>query len=128
MSHNPYAAPSPFAELPAVHDVEPKYSRLGIASFVMSVLVGMSMFAMFVVAGIMEASSPGGIQEESAQAVILGLVVFGLLFLDLLALSLGIAGLCERNRRKLFAVLGLCISLTIGLGTVGLIALGLAMS
>ena len=54
--------------------MELKQSGLGIASFILSILCGLLIFVMFIIAGVMEASSPGGIDERSAGAVVLGLI------------------------------------------------------
>jgi hypothetical protein len=128
LPQNPFQSPAMHAAMPVAELVEPKYSGLGIASFVMSLLIGIGLFAMFVVAGVMEATTPGGIPENSGVAVVVGLMIIGLVMLDVVALLLGVAGLCQANRRKLFAALGLVFSLAIALGTVGLIAIGMAMS
>jgi hypothetical protein len=85
------------------------------------------MFSMFVVAGVMEVTTPGGIPDDSGGAIALGLAIIGLFMLDVVAVVLGVAGLCQANRRKLFAALGLVFSLAIALGTAGLMAIGLAM-
>jgi len=87
--------------------MERKHSGLGIASFVISIITGLMMFMLFVVAGVMETSTPGGMDENSMEAMLVGLFLFALLFLDLLAVGLGVAGLFQKERRKLFAVLGL---------------------
>jgi len=60
-------------------------------------------------------------------AIAVGLAIIALLVLDLVAVALGVVGLCQANRRKLFAALGLAFSLAIALGTAGLIAIGIAM-
>lgn len=109
------------------HMAEPKHSGLGIASFAISVLSGILIFVMFVVAGVMESSTPGGMDEESPAAIMLGLSLFAFVFLSLLAFVLGIAGLFQSNRKKVFAVLGLVFSGMVIFGTVGLILVGLMM-
>ncbi|MGU5664526.1 hypothetical protein [Aeromonas sanarellii] len=47
---------------------EKKHSGLGIASFITSIVSGLLIFLLIGVAGVMEASTPGGIDEESAGA------------------------------------------------------------
>jgi hypothetical protein len=66
----------------------------------------------------------GGIDEESAGAVVLGLLIIGMMLLDLVALGLGIGGLIQKDRKKVFAILGTIFSgLTIG-GVLLLMVLG----
>ena len=108
--------------------MEQKHSGLGIASFISSVIAGIFLFVIFVIAGVMEASTPGGIDETSPAAVFIGLSMFGFLFVALVALGLGIAGLVQKNRIKLFALLGTIFSACSLLGTVSLILFGMAIS
>ena len=64
------------------------------------------MFVLFVIAGIMETTTPGGIDEKSPLSAFLGILLIGGFFADFVALCLGIAGLCESRRKKVFATLG----------------------
>lgn len=105
---------------------ERKHSGLGIAAFVMSIVVMVLMFIVFLIAGIWESTTPGGIDEESAGAVALGLGIFALIFIDLVAGGLAIAGLCQA-RKKLFSVLGLVFSLSTIVITVLLMIIGSMM-
>ena len=104
-----------------------KHSGLGIASFVTSIVSGLFIFLLIVVAGVMEVSTPGGIDEESATAVIVGLFIFAFLGSSLVALGLGIAGLLQKDRKKIFAILGTIFSAVAFLGTLFIMILGLAM-
>ena len=107
--------------------MEQKHSGFGIASFVISIVSGLSLFLFFVIAALMDASAPNGIDEESAAAMVLGFFVLGFLFLAFVALGLGIAGLVQIDRKKVFAVLGTMFSALVLLCTLGLISIGLAM-
>lgn len=104
--------------------MQQKHSRLGIASFIVSILITALIFLSIIVAGVMEASSPGGIDETSPAAVILGLVIIGMLLLDLVAFGLGIGAIFQKDRNKLFAILGIIISAVTFLGTISLIIIG----
>ncbi|MBO6513328.1 MAG: hypothetical protein JJ974_05120 [Phycisphaerales bacterium] len=87
----------------------------------------MAMIAAIVIAGVMENSTPGGMDEESAGAMLLG---FGMLFdgfLLLVAAVLGLVSLFQSTRKKLFGILGLCFSLGMFTLFVGLMILGLMM-
>jgi hypothetical protein len=105
----------------------PRHSGLGIASFITSIVSGICIFAAIALAGVMEASTPGGIDEESAGAIMLGLALFAFMGLSLVALGLGIGGLFQKERKKVFAILGMVFAAATLLGTVSIIALGLAM-
>ena len=107
---------------------EQPHSGLGIASFILSIVSGVLIFLLVVVAGVIEATTPGGMDEESAVAVMVGLCLFALLFVSLVALVLGIAGLVQQDRKKIFAILGTVFSAVTILGTIGIVIVGLTMS
>ena len=48
-------------------------SKLGIASLLISIITAIGLFILFLIAGVMEANTIGGLDEESAGAIILGL-------------------------------------------------------
>lgn len=104
-----------------------KHSGLGIASFILSIVIAFLIFLLLMVAGIMEATTPGGMDEESAGAMIVGLFTMLFMFIDFVALGLGIAGLFHRERKKIFAILGTIFSGVTFLGTVMLILIGSMM-
>ena len=105
--------------------MEEKHSRLGIASFGISIVVGCLMFALFIIASLLNA---GRIQQghEYPGQVIVGLIGIALLAGDVIAVGLGIAALCQSGRRRLFGILGLTFSSATIVGAIGLIILGLA--
>ena len=82
------------------------------------------MFILIVIAGIMESVQPGGVDEESVAALVLGLLVIGSFFIQMFAFALGIAGLFQRNRYKVFAILGIVFSSLSMFGMIGLIIIG----
>lgn len=104
-----------------------KHSGMGIASFVISIAVGCAEFILVAVAGFMEASTPGGMDEESPQAIMLGLGIIGGLVLCVPGVGLGIAGVVAKDRNKLFAILGLVFNCSIMLLVASLVVLGLAV-
>ncbi|GAB2888766.1 hypothetical protein GCM10027046_16540 [Uliginosibacterium flavum] len=89
---------------------EQKHSGLGIASFIISLIAGFLLFILFAVAGVMENTSPGGIDEESAGAMIIGLFLILLIMVEAIALGLGIAGIVQKDRKSVFAILGTAFS------------------
>ncbi len=102
-------------------------SKLGIASLLISIFTAISLFIVFLVAGVMESNTYGGIDEESAGAIILGLFIFAFGFLDLLAIGLGIAGIFQKTRDRITAIIGTIISSATLIITLSLIGIGLAM-
>ena len=105
--------------------MEAKHSGLGISSFVISTLTGVAMLVLIVLAGVLETTTPGGMDEESLAAVLIGLFMFAFLFIDLLAAGLGIAGLLQKDRKKIFAILGVIIAVATILLTMLLLVVGL---
>ena len=103
------------------------HSTLGIIAFIMSVVALVGEFALVVWAGVMEASSPGGIDENDPVAVVVGLFLFFGILVALVGLGLGIAAVAQRDRKKLFGILAIIFSAVTILGTCGLMGLGLAM-
>ena len=102
-------------------------SKLGIASLLISIFTAIGLFIVFLVAGVMESNTFGGIDEESAGAIILGLFIFAFGFLDLLAIGLGIAGIFQKTRDRITAIIGTIISSAKLIITLSLIGIGLAM-
>lgn len=105
-----------------------KHSGPGIASFITGLTSAVFLFLLIVIAGVMEASTPGGIDEESAGAIILGLLLITFMLAALIALGLGIAGLLQSDRKKIFAILGTVFSALALVCTLFIMLLGLAVS
>jgi hypothetical protein len=99
-------------------------SPVGIASFVLSLIGGLGLFAIFGYAGYVEVSTPGGLDENSFQAVAIGLSFFFAMFLEFLAFVLGLVGLLQKNTSRLFAGLGLGLSVAGALLAVSLMVIG----
>ena len=72
-------------------------SKLGIAALLISIFTAVGLFILFLIAGVMESNTYGGIDEESAGAIIVGLIIFGFGFLWLLAKDLGIVEIFQKN-------------------------------
>lgn len=101
-----------------------RHSGLGIASLILSLGGGGLLFLLIVVAGYAEMSTPGGLDESAPTTMLLGLGILGAGVLEVVAVALGIAGLLQRDRRTLFAILGLVCAVGTLLGTGGLMVLG----
>ncbi|MEW6026165.1 MAG: hypothetical protein AB1599_02575 [Planctomycetota bacterium] len=104
-----------------------KHSGFGIVSFIISLVIGVAEFIMVAIAGYMEMSTPGGIDDKSASAIILGLLLIGGLMVNLAGAAFGIVGLLTPNTKKAFSILGLLFNLIILIGMAGLMLIGLLM-
>ena len=105
--------------------IEKRYSGLGVASFVVSLVVAVSMLLLFIVAGVQHNGHPSGPYPGQT---FLGLMAITLLFTDFASIGLGIAAVCQKEANKLFGILGIAFSALTILGTVGLVVLGLMIS
>lgn len=103
-----------------------KHSGIGIASFITSIVSGILTFLLIVIAGAIEVSTPGGMDEDSMSALIIGLLVIAFMGTNLIALGLGIGGLVQEKKKKIFAILGTIFSATWIVGTISILVLGLS--
>ena len=99
-------------------------SGLGIASLALSIVSAIITFVVVVIAGVMEATTPGGIDESSASAVVVGLFIFACLGLNLVSIGLGIAGIIQKQRTRVCAVIGTAISSASSVVVLSLMAIG----
>jgi hypothetical protein len=76
------------------------------------------------IAGIMESRAPEGIDENSPEAMILGLLLIGGLVMSFVGGVLAVAGLVQGERSKVFPILGLGFNGMIILGVIGIVILG----
>ena len=105
-----------------------KHSGLGIASFILAIFAGFTAFALVVTAGVLEASTPGGIDDESPVAIIIGLSLFAIIGVNLLGIALGVAGIFQPNRYRTFAVLGILFNLMLIMAFLLLVVIGLTIA
>lgn len=88
--------------------MEQKHSGLGIASFLISLMAGFGLLATIVAAlvvrSVLTRHTHG--DEVHVARMVFVVLLLGLILLDLVALGLGIAGLAQAERKKLFAILG----------------------
>jgi len=112
----------PPAELKFTH------SGPGIASLVMGLALALLVFCVFILAGVVEANTPGGMDEESPIAIVIGLFILACMVGMLAGMILGIVGAVQGNRKKGMAVAGILINGLFLLGTAVFIVIGLAVS
>ncbi|HCB42799.1 MAG TPA: hypothetical protein DHW73_07600 [Pseudomonas sp.] len=106
---------------------ELKHSGLGIASTIIGGASTVLIFMLFMIAGVMELSTPGGVDEDSTAALLVGLCLILLVGALATGLGLGIAGLCQRGRHKLFPILGTVFSAVTLMGSILLVLVGMAI-
>ncbi len=105
--------------------VKMKHSGYGISSFVLSIINGLTMFLLVIIAGYAEATTPGGMDETSLVAMVVGLGMFGTFFFGIVPLALGIIGTVVKERKKVFGILGILFTIFPTLALAGLILIGL---
>jgi hypothetical protein len=101
------------------------HSGLGIVSLVIAVVVGFAEIILLVIAGILESRTPGGVDENSPEAIILGLLLIGGMVMSLVGGVLAAVALVQGDRSKIFPILGLALNGMIILGMIGIIIIGL---
>ncbi|MGI9267875.1 MAG: hypothetical protein ACR2QY_10160 [Akkermansiaceae bacterium] len=89
------------------------HSKLGIASFVTGIVGGLSFFILCGSLGYMEMNTPGGIDETSKAVILMGLGIILALFILFISLGLGIRGLIQKERKRIFSILGFNFSFLI---------------
>ncbi|MCX2920121.1 hypothetical protein ORK51_08070 [Stenotrophomonas rhizophila] len=100
------------------------HSGMGIAAFITAVCGAVLMLGLVVIAGIIETTTPGGMEETSMSAILVGLGLMLTALMQLVAFGLGVAGAVQADRRRVFAVLGLVFSIGSMLGVVLLMVIG----
>ena len=107
--------------------MDEKHSGLGIASFITSVISIILLFAALAIGGAIEVTTPGGMDEDSTEAVLIGLGIIFVLLLALTSFGLGMAGIFQKDCKRIFAILGTVFSATIILATIALVLFGLSL-
>ena len=100
-------------------------SRMGVVSLVLAIASALISFLIVLIAGVWEVSAPGGVDENSAGAVLLGLTLFGSLGVNLVSLGLGVAGIVQKSRKRVFAFIGTSIAAASFVITVSIIVAGM---
>ena len=86
--------------------MELKHSGLGIVSFLLSLFTAMGAFGLFAIAAVLSMAHHAPPEARHMGQALFVLCLIALVFTDLVALGLGVAGLAQSERKKLFAVLG----------------------
>ena len=89
-----------------------KHSGWGIVSFIGSLLVGAWAFLSVALAAIMVAFNPY-LDQTSPPAILVGLMICATFPASLLGMLLGGVGLFQRDRRKVFPILGILLNVLV---------------
>jgi len=99
-----------------------KHSGLGIASFVIAIVQGFITAVVVIVAGVLTVKDPE--QTNDMAFMLLGLFVIAGIFVHLTGAGLGIAGVIQGNRKKIFSILGLIFNVASLLAVAALMIIG----
>jgi Kef-type K+ transport system membrane component KefB len=102
----------------------PRHSGLGVSSFIIAIVAGLVIFVTVVAIVAKVIANQGRVDEKSPEMILAGLLILGCIGLDLLALVLGICGLFQKDRQKVFAILGVVLSALTLFGLSALMVLG----
>ncbi|MFO0970320.1 MAG: hypothetical protein U0793_32630 [Gemmataceae bacterium] len=102
------------------------HSGLGVASFII-VMCGFVICTLMIVLGAVIAANSRGWGPNPAEVFLIGggMILGGIL--DLTALGLGIGGMCQPQRKKVFAILGTVFSALILIGALTLFLMALVL-
>lgn len=89
------------------------HSGLGIASFILSTSFGIQMFVSSILMFLVARSAPCSFAEDSPESLGFFVYLFMCCSIVFIGLSLGVAGLFQRDRKKLFPILGTLFSMLI---------------
>jgi hypothetical protein len=121
----PQFYPGPYG---AAYALPPRrHSPIGVVSFVLAVMAGLGLVGLVVFATVMTVrNSMTAVDEESTEAMAMGLVFLLSVFGSFVGLGLGIGGLFQSDRKRLFAILGTGLNGLVLLGVATLLVLGIA--
>jgi hypothetical protein len=105
-----------------------KHSGLGIASFMIAMAVVALHLLVFVIIFMLGVVAPDLMGSNSAMVGVLGMCMIAGFFGSLIGLGLGISGVSQKNRKKVFATLGLVFNAVIILSLIALIAIGMVVT
>ena len=101
------------------------YSGLGIAAFAVSLIAAVLTLVLIDICAALVYSQPGSLDDNSPLAMLVGMAMMVGVFAELAAAALDIGSLFQRDRRKLYGVLGLIFSIVTLLGVAALLVFGL---
>ncbi|MFM2480302.1 hypothetical protein [Celerinatantimonas sp. YJH-8] len=102
-----------------------KHSGVGIAAFVISIISLLFIFFLMFLLGIMTTAVAAHRSALSTGILLISFLSIVPLLMNLVALGLGIAGLLQRDRKKIFPILGTILSGIIVISLLSMIVLGI---
>ncbi len=102
-----------------------KHSILGIISTLLALITGSIMLSLFIFSAYLDATTPGGVDEDSPAAILAGLGIFLTLAFIFLGTLFGFVGLFQNDKKKLFPAIGSFLNLFLLLGVIGVLILAL---
>jgi hypothetical protein len=117
--------PLPYRGYPTSAATVPlKNSRAGTASFIVGLAVTLGDLALIVAAAVLDQQKQS---QRSPAMIITGLLLIAGMAAAGIGIGLGVFGLLRPDRKKLFAILGLCLNGVILLTVESLMMIGLSM-
>lgn len=104
-----------------------RHSIFGVISFLMGLGCGAVILACVGYSTYLEMTTPGGIDEQAPEVILIGLAMLGFMGLSILGGAIGFVGLFESESNKLFAILGTLTCAAVFLAPLALIIIGLAL-
>ncbi|RMF93532.1 MAG: hypothetical protein D6736_01645 [Nitrospinota bacterium] len=90
-----------------------RHSGLGTASAVIALVLVVTFFELFLIVGAITKTSADLLAEDSSVTITIALLIILGLAASLVGIGLGIAGIFHRNRRKIFAILGVIFNVVL---------------
>jgi len=91
--------------------VKSQNSGLGISSFILSIVAFFMQIFVYIFITIKQFSDPQWLEQKSIGTALIGLLMIGSIFIVLVGIGLGIAGVLQKEKRKTFSILGLVFNL-----------------
>ncbi len=108
----------------STHIASIQRSTLGLASFLISSMTLVVFIAVIITAGILEASTPGGISGESSGAMVLEVLLLLCWFSLFVSFGLGVASVVRGEKKRILAITGIFFSIFVGIISIILILIG----
>src|SRR5262249_27350452 len=106
---------------------EQRQSGWGVASFVTAMVSGLGAVALIALGILMTIGNGGDLDENTPEAIFLGLSLVACLFGGRVGGVLGLIGVLQPDRKKVLAVLGLSFNALTVAAVIGLVVVGVAM-
>lgn len=101
-----------------------KHSGLGITTFVLGLIAPIGLIICFIIVGVAEANTYGGIDSSSTFAIVTGLFMLLFMIMGLATIGIGIGAFVQKGYRKLLPIIGFTFSTVVLLMAVILMIIG----